>query len=312
MLKRMIKVAALAAAMRYSVGALGVVPFVACSDDSTEPSRGRELSLTLQGLEPLLNGFHYEAWALVGGQALPAGKFNLDAQGRLVDLNGAVISNGTLRQSRDISGASAIVLTIEPSGDRDATPTATHVLAGAVSGGTATLSVASPMALGSDFAAAQGSFILATPTDSDSGNERSGVWFISLASGSPAAGLTLPTLPAGWIYEGWAVVNGRPLTTGRFLNARAADNAAPFSGTLAGPPFPGEDYLRNAPSGVTFPLDLRGATIAITIEPEPDDAPAPFAFKPLLGTVAATAVDHVTLTLPNRAATLGSGTATIR
>ncbi len=290
---------------------LCVLALAACSD-STEPSRGRELALTLQGLEPLANGFHYEAWALLGGQALPAGKFNLDPQGRLVDLNGAVIANGALRQTRDISGASSIVLTIEPTGDRDSAPTATHVLAGGVQNGSATLSVASPMALGSDFTTAAGSYVLATPTDNDNTNERSGVWFLSLATGSPAAGLSLPTLPAGWMYEGWAVVNARPLTTGRFLNPRAADNAAPYSGTVAAPPFPGEDYLRNAPAGLTFPLDLRGATIAITIEPEPDDGPAPFAFKPLLGTVAATAVDHVTFALPNRASTLATGTATIR
>ncbi|MGQ0643147.1 MAG: hypothetical protein ACT4P6_20570 [Gemmatimonadaceae bacterium] len=284
-----------------------------CSDDSTEPARGRQLTLALQGLEPLLNGFHYEAWAIVGGQPLPAGKFNLDGQARLVDLNGGVIANGTITQTRDISASTMIVLTIEPSGDRDATPTNTHVLAGAVQSGTANLSVAPAAALGSDFATAAASYILATPTDGGSNtNERSGVWFLSLASGSPAAGLTLPTLPAGWIYEGWAVVGGRPLTTGRFLNPRAADMSAPYSGTTAGPPFPGEDYLRNAPSGLTFPLDLRGATVAITIEPEPDDSPAPFAFKPLLGTVAATSVDHVTYTLPNRASTLATGTATIR
>ncbi len=298
--------------LAYALVAFGAATLLACSDDATEPTRGRELALTLQGLEPLLNGFHYEAWALVGGQALPAGKFNLDAQGRLVDLNGAIVANGTLRQSRDVSGASAIVLTIEPNGDRDANPTATHVLAGTVQGGNAALTVSSTMALGNDFATAAASYVLATPTDSDNSNERSGVWFITLASGSPAAGLTLPTLPAGWAYEGWAVVNSRPLTTGRFTNPRAPDLAAPYSGTLGAPPFPGEDYLRNSPSGITFPLDLRGATIAITIEPEPDDSPLPFAFKPLLGTVAATAADHVTFTLPNRAATLATGTATIR
>jgi hypothetical protein len=284
----------------------------ACSDDTTEPERGRDLTLALQGVEPLLSGFHFEAWALVAGNPLAAGKFNVDAQGRLVDLNGAAIANGTLRQSRDISAATAIVITIEPNGDRDATPTATHILAGAVTGAAGTLAVASPMALGSDFSTAAASYVLATPTDSDNSNERSGVWFLSLASGSPAPGLSLPTLPAGWMYEGWAVVNGRPLTTGRFLNTRAADNAAPYSGPLAGPPFPGEDYLRNAPSGLTFPLDLRGATVAITIEPEPDDSPAPFAFKPLLGSVPAAAADRVTYSLPNRASTLASGTFTIR
>jgi hypothetical protein len=299
---------------RNFIGAIvGVFMLVGCSDDdATEPGDGRELTLTLQGLEPLLNGFHFEAWAIVGSQPLPAGKFNVDAQGRLVNLTGAVIANGTLTQTRDISDASAIVLTVEPNGDQDAVPTSTHILAGNVQNGAASLSVASQMALGIDFTTAAGSFILATPTDGENTNERSGVWFLSLASGSPAAGLTLPTLPAGWMYEGWAVVNSRPLTTGRFLNPRAADNAAPFSGTIAAPPFPGEDYLRNAPSGITFPLDLRGATIAITIEPQPDDSPAPFAFKPLLGTVSATAVDHVTITLPNRASTLATGTATIR
>lgn len=125
------------AALHSAVVTLGVVTLLACSDDSSEPMRGRELSLSLQGLEPLLNGFHYEAWALVGGQPLAAGKFNLDAQGRVVDLNGTAIANGTLRQSRDISGATAIVLTIEPNGDRDATPTATHVLAGTVQSGAA-------------------------------------------------------------------------------------------------------------------------------------------------------------------------------
>ncbi|MGQ0538247.1 MAG: hypothetical protein ACT4R6_04820 [Gemmatimonadaceae bacterium] len=294
---------------------LSVLPFAllfGCDDDPSEPARGRELVLTLQGLEPLANGFHFEAWALLGGQALPAGKFNLDAQGRLTSVSGNVIANGAIRQTRDISGASSIVITIEPNGDVDAAPTATHVLAGNVQNGSASLSVAPAAALGNDFASAAGSYILATPTDTDNGNERSGVWFLSLASGSPAAGLTLPTLPAGWMYEGWAVVGGRPLTTGRFLNPRAADNAAPYSGPVAGPPFPGEDYLRNAPTGLTFPLDLRGATIAITIEPQPDDSPAPFAFKPLLGTVSATAADHVTFSLPNRASTLASGTAVIR
>ncbi len=48
----------------------GFVFLAGCSDDAPEPARGRQLTLTLQGLEPLQNGFHYEAWALVGGQPL--------------------------------------------------------------------------------------------------------------------------------------------------------------------------------------------------------------------------------------------------
>ena len=50
---------------------------------------------------------------------------------------------------------------------------------------------------------------------------------------------------------------------------------------MGNPPFPGEDFIVNAPDGLTFPTDLRGETIVVSIEPADDDSPAPFAFKPL-------------------------------
>ena len=86
-----------------------------------------------------------------------------------------------------------------------------------------------------------------------------GVWFLDNSSGAPAVGLTLPTLPDGWIYEGWAVIDGVPVSTGTFSTVDAADNSATFSGSKAGPPFPGEDFLINAPGmWLTFPTDLKG------------------------------------------------------
>ncbi len=91
-----------------------------------------------------------------------------------------------------------------------------------------------------------------------------------------------------------------------------ADDAAPYSGTGMAPPFPGEDFLRNAPAGLTFPTDLSGLMAAITIEPDPDDSPGPFlALKPLAATVATAAVDHQTYTLDNHAAEFPTGMATI-
>ncbi|MFQ5967902.1 MAG: hypothetical protein ACE5MI_09875, partial [Acidimicrobiia bacterium] len=99
------------------------------------------------------------------------------------------------------------------------------------------------------------------------------------------ASLVLPALPAGWKYEGWAVVDGTPLTTGKFTDVAAADEAAPFGGPGRMPPFPGEDFVTNAPEGVTLPTDLSGATIVISVEPDPDDSEAPFALKPLVGQV---------------------------
>jgi hypothetical protein len=52
--------------------------------------------------------------------------------------------------------------------------------------------------------------------------------------------------------------------------------------TLA-PPVPGEDFFNNALSGVTFPLDVRGKAVVISVEPVPDNSTAPFALKPLVG-----------------------------
>ena len=154
--------------------------------------------------------------------------------------------------------------------------------------------------------------ILATPTDGGSmTNEKSGVWWLDPTAG-PGAGLSLPALPAGWKYEGWAVVNGMPLSTGKFTLAAGADASAPFSSlSAAGPAFPGEDFLINAPTGLTFPTDLSGKTVVISVEPEPDNSSAPFLLKPLVGMVPATATDHTPYSMNNNAiATNPTGSAT--
>ena len=151
---------------------------------------------------------------------------------------------------------------------------------------------------------------MATPTDGADTNENSGVWFLDPGAG-PGAGLSLPTLPAGWVYEGWAVIDGSPVTTGTFTSVSDFDDSDPYSGTEAGPPFPGEDFLNNAPSGVTFPTDLRGATIVVSVEPVPDNSSNPFTLKPLVGMTPADAIDHTLLAMDNNAsATNPTGTAT--
>ena len=89
----------------------------------------------------------------------------------------------------------------------------------------------------------------------------------------------------GWIYEGWVVGENGPITTGTFNAFNTVDNFDGFSETLqSGPPVPGEDFFLNAPSGEAFPLDVRGRTVVISVEPVPDDSTAPFAMKPLVGT----------------------------
>ena len=99
------------------------------------------------------------------------------------------------------------------------------------------------------------------------------------------AGLDLPILPDGWVYEGWGVTQGTPLSTGRFTDPAAADDASPFSD--GGPAFPGEDFLTDLPDGVTPPVDLADGSSLIVVSVEPDLAgidptgSGPFALKPL-------------------------------
>lgn len=48
------------------------------------------------------------------------------------------------------------------------------------------------------------------------------------------------------------------------------------------------------PAGLTFPRNLSGSAAAISVEPVPDDSPAPFAIKPLTGAIPANALPGTT------------------
>lgn len=137
---------------------------------------------------------------------------------------------------------------------------------------------------------ALGCAVVATPTDDpDMDHELSGIWFGTMVTASPSPGLSLPTLGAGWVYEGWAVIGGKALSTGRFATALRADSGAPYSSTGVGFAFPGEDFLRNAPPGLTFPTDISSGTVMITVEPSPDYSANPFPIRPLSLTLPASA-----------------------
>ena len=273
---------------------------VSCGDDDATDN---QLNLSFTGLEDLGSGYAYEGWIMVDGSPKSTGVFTVDGSG--------VPSRNTFDLDKDdLDVASAFILTIEPSPDTDPNPSDVHILAGDFSSDNASLTVSHSAALGTDFTSSTGGYILATPTDGADTNENSGVWFLDPGAG-PGAALSLPTLPAGWAYEGWAVIDGSPVTTGTFTNVSGFDNSDSFSGTEAGPPFPGEDFLNNAPSGLTFPTDLRGATIVVSVEPVPDNSSNPFTLKPLVGMTAADAMDHTLLSMDNNAsATNPTGTAT--
>jgi hypothetical protein len=233
---------------------------------------------SLRNIEPLQNGFLYEGWGMVNGSPVSFGKFNVNAEGQVVSPSGAPMPVFKLPES--LKTASSLIITIEPAVDPNPGPSESKFIGGPVVGGQATLTTASTAAIGTDFSSASGNFLFATPTEQPSNtNPLSGMWFMN---GPGLAGLSLPTLPAGWEYEGWVVVGGRPLSTGKFSSPSGADSDSTFSGPNAGPPFPGEDFLRNAPTGLSFPTDLRSGRIVVSVEPKPDDSPAPFSLKPLV------------------------------
>jgi len=261
---------------------LSMTLFVSCSDDENSTD---SFSLNISGLEDLGPTAIYEGWLIVNGSPVSTGLFTVNSAGSLSQ-------NSFEVNSEDLANATTFVLTIEPSPDPDPAPSDVHILAGDFTNNSANLLVSHPAALGNDFTSVSGSYILATPTDGADNNESSGIWFLNPSSGSPMAGLDVPSLPVGWAYEGWAVINGTPVSTGTFLSASGADDSAAFSGSMAGPPYPGEDFLVNAPSGLSFPTDLAGGTAVISIEPVPDNSSAPFLLKPLVGAIQQDAVDH--------------------
>lgn len=286
----------------FAILIFALAVFTGCSDDDDDVIPVGNLTLNISGLEDLGSDYVYEGWLIVGGAPVSAGIFNVNASG--------VMSQSTFEMNAAVlNSATTYVLTIEPSNDTDPAPSKVHILAGDFSNTSASLMVSHEAALGSDFTSATGTYILATPTDGADNNENSGVWWLDPTAG-PGAGLSLPTLPEGWKYEGWAVIDGVPISTGTFTSVTGADDSSMFSGASDGPAFPGEDFLMAAPTGVTFPTDLAGKTVVISVEPSPDNSAAPFLLKPLVGPVAADATDHTPYTMNNNAAaTNPSGTA---
>lgn len=229
------------------------------------------LSLSFAGLPVLGEDFVYEGWLITADGPVTSGRFAVEVG----------VDDYDMEIDRELADASTLfVLTIEPAVGDDPAPSMTHIVAGAIEDGTAVLDTTHPAALGSDFAEAAGGYILETPSSAAVADDYAqGVWFLDPSAG-PGPSLDLPTLPAGWVYEGWVVGEDGPVSTGRFTDVAAADSDAggPAAGPDGTPPFPGQDFIDPA-------MDLVGGKVVISVEPDPDDGAAPFALKPLLGDV---------------------------
>lgn len=258
---------------RSALAAAAALVLAACGGNDSPP----RLELTLQGLDNLGAQAVYEGWLVVDGAPVSTGRFSVDDQGRASQTRFDVTTAQAER-------ATAFVLTIEPAQADVPAPADTHLLAGDfnTSSREAPLGIAHAAALGTDLSTARGSFFLGTPTSESLDDEAQGLWWVQVVDGVPQPGLMLPQLPAGWVYEGWVVVNGSPVSTGRFSSTTMsdADGAGPTAGPLGAPPFPGQDFINP-------PRALPGGSAVISVEPFPDNSPAPFTLKPLSGLIGA-------------------------
>lgn len=251
--------------LRLAVTAALCAGLIGCSSDNDGVqiiADGASLNLTFDALDELGADYVYEGWLLVNGSPVSTGRFTSNTS----DVQSASVE--------DVEAATKYILTIEPANGDDPAPANTHVLAGDIVDSAATLSIADGAALGTDFVNSTGSFIIATPSAPDASHTQ-GIWWLVPNGGG--AGLNLPTLPAGWAYEGWVAGADGPVSTGVFLDPAAADSDA--GGATAGPeptpPFPGQDFINPA-------VSLIGMAAIISVEPSPDNSPAPFGIKPLI------------------------------
>ncbi|WP_010520683.1 anti-sigma factor [Aquimarina agarivorans] len=284
----------------FGAAALSFLAVACDSDDGNEEEKKPSgVNLAIEGLEALGSDFVYEGWLIVGEAPVSTGRFT-DPTLKFQEVEASVLETAT-----------AFVLSIEPAdetGEALAAPAATKLFRADFAEGvdTATISYKTINEKFADLSTAKdeisGKFFLRTPTDEalgagDNSNDEAGVWFGTPGTMPPAASLELPVLAAdsGWKYEGWAVVNGVPYSTGTFSDPKAADDNAmasldsrpieTFRGAENfGPPIPGEDFINNLEgTGFEGGADLKGATIVISLEPVPDNDPKPFTLKPLDG-----------------------------
>ena len=267
------------------------------------PAGEGEVMLAFTRLEPMQNGFHYEAWVVYDTNVLSLGKFNVGHAGGLVDLQGGAIAGGRFALGADAAGATDVLVTIEPPDDADGVPSDTRYLAGSIEDGAAELSVGHALALGDSYRRAKAYYILSSPSSYDEGEEwQSGIWWLDLTEDSSLEGdpgFHLPELPPGWVYEGWVEIEGTPFTTGRFYHVYGHDFDSPYNGPRPVPAIPGEDYIRNPPRGFSFPTDIRGDPLYVTIEPYPDDSRDPFTLMPLWDTIPPKGGYRVTYSVEN-------------
>lgn len=287
---------------------LGMVLFLGgCDGDSgTKPPNPKvQMSINAQNLKPLKEGLLYKAWAKVGGVYYGTDAFNVTETGQFLT-SGSQFRDKSFVLEADITDAELVLISIEGKTSSATAPSNSVILAADVVGTNATLTTSHTSAMGGNLSSQTGQLTIMTPSDLNTTNEASGVWYVTVSGTTLTKGLSLPTLNNGWAYQGWVEVGGTRLSTGRFTSNTSSDsNVYSFPD---GPQFPGEDFLINPPTGVSFPFNLNNAKVSITVEPEPDDTADPSGMVVLTAQLPATVVGGSVHTLVSTESTLPTAT----
>ncbi len=292
--------------LRYCFPVIALAAMILMSNCKDNPTTNENFTVTasVTNLKSLASGEgHYELWISFpeenhalrkpghGDQAYVSfGKFNVNANGQLVDLSGNAKSSftpGTNAQI-DINLAVDALITVELSGDSNGDP-GSRMLGGLFFGtdrqATAILKADGEDAFDFDYSRSAGSYILATPSTADTTDVNHGIWWMTANNGAGLNNLPTLTDTSGWRYEGWVVdqSGAQPVfySTGKFLNAAGPDTDGPgaTAGSSAGFAFPGQDFIQAASGVPLLPaLDNGNFAARITLEPSPDNSAQPFQF----------------------------------
>lgn len=279
--------------MKIKFGSVLLLLFIlftsACSADGVLNTQARlrdfgaEIKLETENLTRLASG-HYEAWLLADGRSISFGKFNFDAEGKMIDLQGGMIPQqklvGKYNSKRE---ANRFLLTIEEDGDNDNQRSATVVLEGSVGAA----EVGELYFAAYDTESMAGAFELRTySAENNNLKANNGLWFSAWEQGRGQKLLDLPDLKPGWTYESWIERDGKYLSLGKFSAPNVSDSANPYAANVALPPsYPGEDFLQgqDAYSGIKMPFAVNAAAgrVLITLEPQGEkggdpSGPAPY------------------------------------
>ncbi|MBI5727744.1 MAG: hypothetical protein HY965_07820 [Ignavibacteriales bacterium] len=279
------------------------VIFYSCGESGTTAPQNSG-SLTVSRLLPIDKNTigTYELWGSVessydhGENAYRSmGRFSISNTGAITDTSGNPFSPN-LGKVSNINDLSDIIITIQPPGYNDTIPSNIKILGGSkqLSGSdlvfNLSLDYIDILPASSQFQAATGNFILASPTSGIASSEyRRGLWFTRDTAGS-TAGLSLPNLPdtTEWTYQAWIIDNSNSsniYNIGRFDSPQSRDNnqQCEQSGGLIWN-VPGHDWLQaNCPGIIPDITNLENNySVLITLEPRYEQGQAlglPFYIK---------------------------------